>query len=322
MADTQSNAAKRDMLSQIDPHFHEMIKLIPPQFDLITRDTVEELRVLGKSMFQPPNLEGVTVTEEEIPTEDGTVKVLIYRPADVEDVRPGILWIHGGGYILGTAESPISATFARDMKAVVVSVDYRLAPEHPFPAGVNDSTAALRWMAENADRLGINPDRIVVAGESAGAGMAAGVVLRNRDEDGPKVAFQFLIYPMLDNLHDTPSGSLDGYPLWDRQTSLNAWEMYLGGTPGLDASPYAAAARAKDLSGLPPTFITVGAAELFRDEDIEYAQRLMAAGVPTQLAVFPGVFHGGQSFVPDAPVSQAMIQSYTTALRAALYPAE
>lgn len=148
--------------------------------------------------------------------------------------------------------------------------------------------------------------------------MAASLALRNRDEKGPKIAFQLLLYPMLDNLHNTPSGSVEDYPVWSRQTSFNAWEMYLSGTPGVNASPYAAAARAKDLSGLPTTFITTGTVDLFRDEVIDYSQRLMAAGVPTQLAVFPGVYHSAEVFVPNAPISQHMSDTYIGALKDAL----
>lgn len=251
LADTQQNLVigGEDVTSLIDPDLRALVQHIPPQFSLITRDNLDEVRLLSNTMFQAPGLDGLTLTTEEIPTEDGTVMVNIYRSTQADTVSPGILWIHGGGYIMGTADSESAATFAREMNAVVVSVEYRLAPEHPFPAGVNDSTAALRWMADNAERLGVDPERIVVGGESAGASMAAGVALRNRDEKGPKIALQFLIFPMLDNLHDTPSGSLEGYPLWDRQTSLNAWDMYLNGAPGLNASPYAAPTRAKDLSG-------------------------------------------------------------------------
>ncbi len=148
--------------------------------------------------------------------------------------------------------------------------------------------------------------------------MAASLALRNRDENGPEIAFQLLLYPVLDNLHNTPSGSIEDYPVWSRQTSLNAWEMYLNGTPGIDASPYAAAARANDVSGLPKTFITTGTVDLFRDEVIEYAQRLMAAGVPTQLEVFPGMYHSGEVFVPTAPISRKMMHSYVNALKATI----
>lgn len=173
-------------------------------------------------------------------------------------------------------------------------------------------------MVENAKELGVDPSRIAIGGDSAGAGMAASVAIHNRDDNGPKLALELLLYPMLDNLHDTPSGSVENYPVWSRQTSLNAWEMYLNGTPGLDASPYASAARAKDLSRLPKTFITVGTVDLFRDEVIDYAQRLMAADVPTELAVYAGMYHSGEVFVPNASISQEMSGEYLRALKEAL----
>jgi len=170
-------------------------------------------------------------------------------------------------------------------------------------------------MHSNGSELSIDPKRIVIAGQSAGAGMVAGLTIMNRDRNGPEPAFQILLYPMLDNLHDTPSGRLENHPIWNRQTSLNAWEMYLNGTPGKAASPYAAAARATDLSGLPPAYVAVGTQDLFRDECIDYANRLMAAGVLTELAVFPGIFHGADTLVPHAKICQRMNQSILEAFQ-------
>ena len=269
-------------------------------------------------MLQPKPVEGVTITKKQIRSPEGEVIVYVYQPEKTIQNKPGILWTHGGGFIMGNAENDFAAEFSKELNATVVSVDYRLAPEHPFPAGLNDSYAALLWMVEHAEELGIDTGRVAVGGDSAGAGMAACLALRNRDEKGPEIALQFLLYPMLDNLHDTPSGFIENYPVWNRQTSFNAWEMYLDGTPGIKASPYASAARAQDVRGLPRTFITTGTVDLFRDEIIDYAQRLMAAGVNTQLAVFPGMYHGGQAFVPNAKVSQRMKNTYITALKDAL----
>ena len=150
------------------------------------------------------------------------------------------------------------------------------------------------------------------------AGMAAGVVLMNRDRDNFPLCLQLLLYPMIDNLHATPSGKVTNHPVWKQETSFNAWEMYLDGTPGEDASPYAAATRATDLSGLPPAYVCVGTADLFCDEDIEYAQRLMDAHVPTELAVFPGLYHAAESFVPDARISLRITASFLLALDHAL----
>ena len=144
--------------------------------------------------------------------------------------------------------------------------------------------------------------------------MAAGVALMSRDRGGPALAYQLLLYPMIDNLHDTPSGQFTNHPVWNQRTSFNAWEMYLDGVPGKDASPYAAAARATDLSGLPPAYVCVGAMDLFRDEDIDYARRLIAADVPCELSVYPGLFHGGDSFMPQAAVSQRLERGFLYAL--------
>jgi acetyl esterase/lipase len=299
----------------IDPNLLPALEHFPPQLSLITRGSVVEARALVSQMLKTKDTEGVSVTKKQISSAEGEITVFIYQPKNIPRNKPGILWIHGGGFIMGNADSnDFAGEFSKELNATVVSVDYRLAPEHPFPAGLNDSYTALLWMVENAKELGVDSNRIVVGGDSAGAGMAAGLVLRSRDEKKPKIALQFLLYPMLDNLHDTPSGSIEDYPVWNRQTSFNAWEMYLNGKPGANASPYASAARAKDVSGLPPTFITTGAVDLFRDEIIDYAQRLMASGVPTQLAVFPGMYHGGQVFVPDATVSQRMKRTYINAL--------
>jgi acetyl esterase/lipase len=303
----------------IDPNLLPALENFPPVFSLITRESVVEARTTLRKMLQAQETEGVSVSKKLIHSAEGEIPIFIYQPKNSDQNKPGILWIHGGGFIMGNADSnDFAGDFSKELNATVVSVDYRLAPEHPFPAGLYDSYTALLWMVENAKELGVDPKRIAVGGDSAGAGMAAGLVLRNRDEKGPEIALQFLLYPMLDNLHNTPSGSIEDYPVWNRQTSFNAWEMYLNGTPGVKASPYASATRAKDVSGLPRTFITTGTVDLFRDEIIDYAQRLMASGVPTQLAVFPGMYHGGQVFVPDATVSQRMKRTYITALEDAL----
>lgn len=303
----------------IDPSVTAPLEHLPPELALITRDNVTEARAMVNQMLKFPDTPGVTVEKKTITTAEGEVTVYIYQPEHSSGNNPSIFWTHGGGFIMGRADSnDFVGAFAKQLNATVVSVDYRLAPEHPFPAGHNDSYAAFLWMVEHAEELGIDPNRIAIGGDSTGAGMAAGLALRNRDEQGPAIALQLLIYPMLDNLHNTPSGAIEDYPIWNRTTSFNAWEMYLNGTPGTQASPYASPARAKDVSGLPKTFLTVGTVDLFRDEVIDYAQRLMAAGVPTQLAVFPGAYHGSQVFVPDASISQQMISTYVAALKEAL----
>lgn len=299
--------------SNIDPRVFAGLHLMPAGLEDLTRGTVVSVRS-GRAEAAPPPVEtDLAIHERWFTADHGDVRVVIYGPPDSE-VRPGLLWVHGGGYVLGTAEDDRARVFAEQLGCRVVSVDYRLAPEHPFPAGIDDCQASLEWMAEHAVGLAIDPARIAVGGQSGGGGMAAGLVILNRDRGGPDLILQLLIYPMIDNLHATPSGSYVNHPVWNRATSLRAWEMYLDATPGVDASPYAAAARASDVAGLPPTYICVGTEDLFRDEDIDYARRLIDAGVPTELAVFPGMYHGGDMFVPDAPVSQRLTASFMQAL--------
>ena len=194
-----------------------------------------------------------------------------------------------------------------------------MAPEHPAPAGTEDCHAALLWMVENAQELGIDTNRLAIGGASAGGGMAASLALMNRDRKGPELKLQLLIYPMIDDTHDTPSGHLVRHPnVWNRDVSTKAWKMYLADSYGGDVSPYAAASRATDVSNLPPAFISVGTVDLFRDENIEYARRLLAAGVPTELHVYPGCFHASELVAPEAAVSQRMLQGYVDAVKRAL----
>ena len=243
-------------------------------------------------------VEGVEVTEERA----GDVRVLVYRPRDAP-VRPAALvWLHGGGFVMGRPEVDHhhSSWLATELGIVVVSVDYRLAPEHPFPAGLDDASAALTWAHENAERLGIDPGRIAVGGASAGAGMAAGLAQRAHDEGRVPVAFQLLIYPMLDDR--TPVGPLGRRPwlVWTAASNPFGWTSYLGQPAGSpEAPPYAAAARRTDLTGLPPAWVGVGDVDQFHDEAVRYAERLTSAGVSCELHVVPGMFHGADSSFAD-----------------------
>ena len=311
-------------IDQIDSELLPALDLFPA--DIITaigadppaaRAMLESLMAAMADALPPSD---TTVEERAIPGPDGDIPIAIYQPPTPAP-RPGLLLIHGGGYIVGTAREDISGFgYADHVGCTVVSVDYRLAPESTYKASIVDCFAGLNWMFDNAAELGVDTGRIAIGGGSAGGGLTASLALYNRDNGGPDVAFQLLVYPMLDDTHETPSGYEVTYPnVWNRDVSLKAWKMYLGDEHGTDSvSPYAAAARATDLSGLPPAFVTVGTADLFRDEDIDYAQRLMAAGVPTQLEVYPGMFHGGENLVPTAAVSQRMRQGYLDALKRAI----
>ncbi|MDR2373289.1 MAG: alpha/beta hydrolase [Bifidobacteriaceae bacterium] len=226
---------------------------------------------------------------------------------------PAVYIIHGGGMVLGNRSmtAPQAAELVERHGAVVVSVEYRLAPEHPFPAGLEDCYTGLTWFAERAGELGADPGRILVTGTSAGGGLAAGLALLARDRGGPPLIGQLLDAPMIDDRNDTASSrQYDGIGVWDRNDNLTAWAALLGAAAGgPDVSPHAAPARETDLSRLPPTFIEVGAAEVFRDEAIKYALALGAAGTPCELHVYEGAHHGFAGFSAQAAVSRLAVQA-------------
>ncbi|WP_328470728.1 alpha/beta hydrolase [Actinoplanes sp. NBC_00393] len=249
-----------------------------------------------------------TVTRRLVPgpAGDPDVELLILTPAGANSALPGIYHTHGGGMVIGNNRTGVDALqdWATEVPAVIVSVEYRLAPEHPHPAPVEDCYAGLLWTAEHAAELGIDPQRLIVAGASAGGGLAAALALLARDRGGPELAGQMLLCPMIDDRNDTPSAiQMAGRGVWDRTANDTGWTALLG-TDREDVSPYAAPARATDLSGLPPAFIDVGSAETFRDEDVTYASRIWQAGGQAELHVWPGGFHGFDMMAPQAAISQ------------------
>lgn len=253
----------------------------------------------------------VRLDERTVPGPPGTpdITLLVMTPAAGGGPWPGIYHTHGGGMVMGPRESGADevAQLVAQVGAVGVSVEYRLAPEHPDPAPVLDCYAGLVWTAEHAAELGIDPDRILIMGTSAGGGLAAGTALLARDRGGPALTHQVLICPMLDDRFVTPSsGELDGEGVWDRNANAFGWTALLGERRGgPDVSPYAAPARATDLSGLPRSYLDCGSVETFRDETIDYAQRLSQAGVAADLHIWGGGFHGFDGFVPQAAISRA-----------------
>jgi acetyl esterase/lipase len=250
------------------------------------------------------------VTVRRVPGPEGApeVSLLICRPTGVAWPTGAIYHIHGGGMIMGDSRLgvPEMLEWAQELRAAVISVEYRLAPETPHPGPVEDCYAGLAWTAAHADELGIDPDRIVVAGGSAGGGLAAAVALLARDRGGPALIAQLLMCPMLDDRNDTPSSlQMAGLGIWDHAANEFGWTALLGAARGgPDVSPYAAPARATDVSGLPPAFIDVGSAETFRDEAVTYASRIWQAGGSAELHVWPGGFHGFSGMVPQAALSQ------------------
>ncbi|MFE3031795.1 alpha/beta hydrolase [Streptomyces canus] len=264
------------------------------------------------------------VEDRSVPGPEGApeISLLICRPvapAPAGTGRPVIYHVHGGGMVIGNnrvgVDGPLS--WAKELDAVVVSVEYRLAPEHPHPAPVEDVYAGLVWTSEHAGEIGGDPERIVIAGASAGGGLSAALALLTRDRKGPRPLGQLLMCPMLDDRNDSPSTyQMAGLGVWDRTANETGWTALLGALRGgPDVPAYAAPARAEDLSGLPPAFLDVGSAETFRDEVVTYASRIWQAGGVAELHVWPGGFHGFDGFAPQAALSQAARAAHVTWLR-------
>jgi acetyl esterase/lipase len=288
-----------------------------------TRQFVDGL--LAAMAAEAPDIPGVVTTDHYAPGPDAApnVMVRIYQPESRPDSLPALLWIHGGGYVFGNVQGDDlkAKGMALELNCVVASVEYRLAPEHPFPAPLEDCYAALKWLAANADQFGINRARIAIGGASAGGGLAAGLGLLARDRAEVDVCYQLLIYPMIDDSNVEQAGpGVPDAPIWSRANNLAGWRSYLQKEPGSKGiSAYAAPARAEDLSGLPPTYIGVGTPDLFRDEDIAYAQRLIKANVPTELHVYVDAFHGFVSLAAESDAAQRFTAEYTRLLYRALH---
>lgn len=265
---------------------------------------------------------GVTVREEVVPAAH-PVPVLVVRPDAPHRPAPAILHIHGGGMIMGTpgCELPLDGEWCRELGVVAVSPDYRLAPEHPYPAAVDDVMETLRWMRAESAALGIDPDRIAVAGASAGGGLAAAIAQRAFDEGIP-LRGQVLVYPMLDDRTALDlSEKSPGYAtfVWNNRSNLFGWTSYLGRPPRLsDAPGYAAPARRTDLHGLAPAWIGVGAIDLFHDETVDYAESLCSNDVRCELVVVPGMYHGADGLRRKHPSMVAFRRGPTEFLREVL----
>jgi acetyl esterase len=299
-------------VARMNPELEAFIPLFPPA-DLT--DPVAARRNLAElaAAAPAPDTAGMEIEDRMVPA-DPDVPVRIYRP---HRAHGAIVWLHGGGFVMGDldTEHPWAARVAAGSGTVVISVGYRLAPEHRFPAALADACAALAWTAGSAAGLGIDPGRIAVGGHAAGAGLAAAVALRARDQQGPPIRYQLLNQPELDDRQQTWSArNFTDTPFMTRAKVAASWRHYLGSAP---ASPYAAPARADDLSALPPAYIATAEFDPNRDEAIGYAQRLLQAGVPVELHHWPGTFHGSQAILA-AGVSQRQLAELGAVLRRAL----
>jgi acetyl esterase/lipase len=310
----------------IDPELKPALELIP-KMDL-SLEMVAPTRASFAQMLAaapPPPEFPVTVEPVTFPGPAGAppVRALLYRPRGATKALPAILHIHGGGYVFGSPElnDVGNRQLTAELGCVICSVDYRLAPETPHPGPLEDCYAALSWLHDQAKRLAIDPARIAVMGESAGGGLAAALALLARDRGGPAVIHQHLIYPMIDDrtcVHPDPHPFVGEF-VWTHQNNVFGWTSLLGRAPGsVGISPYAAAARATDLSRLPPAFLSVGTLDLFLEEDLEYGRRLAREGVPVELHVYPGAFHGF-GMAAQARTSVAAARDSREALRRALF---
>lgn len=287
----------------------------------------------GMSSAFPQPLEAIgnrAVETEELvipgPAGAPDLEITVFKPrghTPASEALPGLFNIHGGGMIVGHRhwESERLIQLVLELGVVAVNVEYRLAPEHPFPAGVEDCYAGVSWMSQHASELGVDPARIVIMGGSAGGGFSAAVSLMARDRSGPALAGQLLLCPMLDNSNSTvASYQYDGIGTWMRDANLLAWRCVLGEelAYSTEASQYAAPTRATDLSGLPPAFIEAGAAEMFRDEDVDYATRIWATGGNAELHIWAGGFHGFDIYAPESEITRAALAARHSWLRRVL----
>ena len=290
------------MKYNFDPELLPMVSMLADvKMDL---NDLETSRAMISAMVESMNAEvdrsGVAIRDETIPEPGAApaIAVRVYTPERQQQAEPVLLHIHGGGFVLGSLETEAGTCLAlcRNLGITVVSVDYRLAPETPYPGGLEDCYAALLWMVKNADTLMIDPERIGVFGMSAGGGLSAATALLARDRRGPKICFQYLGIPELDDRLDTPSMlQFDDTPQWNYPSAILSWDYYLGADyqrGGNNVPAYAAPARAADLAGLPPAYISTMEFDPLRDEGVLYALKLMQAGVACELHAFPGTFHG------------------------------
>jgi acetyl esterase/lipase len=289
----------------------------PPVGDVATRRANAEATFAFFDAQAPP-VTDVTSRDYTTSAPDGAGIRLRWFVKDGGAHGPGAYFVHGGGMILGSLAlyDRLIRRYASASGVPVLAVDYRLAPEHPYPTPLEDCYAGLAWFADHASELGVDPGRIGILGDSAGGGLAAATSLAVRDRGGPRLARQILVYPMLDDRTTVPDPALEPFLTWTYDDNVTGWRALLGADAGTDGVPaYAAPARAKDLSGLPPTYVDVGELDIFRDEDVDYARRIAGTGTSVELHVHPGVPHAFEAWAPSADVSRRALADRLRVLR-------
>ena len=298
--------------SRLDPEatvsLDGLLQALPGGFNNIADINARRATVAGiMATVEVPKDPNVEITEHIAPGPAGEIKVRVYSPKNVAAPRPALIYIHGGGMILGSidGEQGNAQMMCDQLGMTIASVDYRKAPEDPHPAATLDCFAAAKWVFANATSLGIDVNKIGIYGGSAGGGLTISVALKARDEGGPNFKFMVPIYPMIDHRNESHSSKLiTDVGIWDRAGSIEAWSWYLGGQkPDQHSSP----AIATNLKGLPPAYIDVGEMDMFCDEDLDFVKRLGEADVRVEFHLWPGVYHGAEIFAPDAPISKNIV---------------
>lgn len=308
----------------VDPEVQAALAALPP-FPAETGDDIAERRRAAQALRAARNLElepetDFSRTDRHVRGMHGqpAVTVRVYRPLGRSSPLPALLYMHGGGFSLGDleVEDRQCVRICREVGCLVVSVDYRLAPEDPYPAAVRDCYGALEWVARDHQALGVAPDRLAVAGGSAGGGLAAAVALMARDRGGPPLCLQLLIYPEIDDRSDNESSRFDGVPIFDGKAKARSWRHYLGDSKG-EVPIYAAPNRCDDLAGLPATFLVTAGLDPLRDEGAEYGAKLVHSGVAVEWHHYPDVPHGWDIFAPRSVSARRSWATRLTAMRTA-----
>ncbi len=321
-------AGNQDYLSKVDPEIRPAVERCWAM-DFERPGVLEQYRHRAESLVGSDTLpkdDAVQVYDVYIPNgdESAPMRLRVYAPKEAEGKLAGIYWIHGGGFLFGVPEQDEgqSIRFAKEAGAVVVSPDYRLTPEHPYPAALDDSYAGLKWFFENAGSLGVDSTRIAIAGSSAGGNLCAATAIVARDKGEVAPAFQMPLYPMIDDRFGTPASheSID-LRVWNNTANAYAWKAYIGDAMGTDhATAYMAPARAEDLSGLPPAYSCVGDLDPFRDDTIQYMARMAQAGVPVEFHLYSGAYHAFEVIAPDTDYARRAVDEYVRVLKEALNP--
>lgn len=309
---------------KIDSNFKSMLK---NSSDFNGLDNIYQTRnMIKEQYFNKKSIDFNIIVEDKYilnEIDDVNIRIRIYKPKNMNKSLPVLIWFHGGGYVFGIPEvnEDLLIQIVKNLDCIVIAPDYRLAPENRYPAAINDCYQTLLWTIKNKDILMINEQKVAIGGISAGGGLATALALKARDENGPKICFVMALYPMLDDRNKTLSSyQITDKRLWNRDINIKAWNLYLGENYNKNNVPiYAAPSRAMNLENLPSTYIMIGSLDLFRDEAIEYAQRLLQSGVNVELHVYPGGVHVFDKALPEADISIKAKTEYIEALKKAFF---